>query len=567
VPFCLDVTSATYVNVKEADLIYVRVGIYHGAEALCQVRQTNPVPPTQPRWDERVKFDDMFVLDLPRAAKICVSICAVRRGKKNRPDEHTMLCWGNFAIFDWRGRLLSGSRTQLNLWAVPRGLDDLLNPLGCVGSNPVKESPCLEINLDVLRATTSSSSQAAVAGGLGDRPQPGQDVLYPSMEDFREYAKFAEGLTQRGRDEVSNYNVVFVPAQETITEGERKQLKDIATRDPLAEISEQEKVALWRLRRHCCSEMPDILPRFLDAVKWNSRDDVTQLYLLLEKWPKVSARTALELLDCKYADPRVRYHAVQWLGEAMSDEDIAQYLMQLVQTLKYEPHLSNSLSNLLLRRSLLNRKIGHFFFWHLRSELHAPSVLVRFGLLLEAYCRGLGPYLKKLIKQVEALDKLTKLTDSLKERLTESIKDRMRFMAEKIQQPDYVESLQYFNSPLENTVLLGELDISQCKVMDSAKKPLWLVWRNPDELAEKLHEYNAIIFKNGDDLRQDMLTLQVIAIMDHIWHTEGLDLRMTPYTCLATGPHVGMIQVVRNAKTVYQIQRKAGKLAAIQVSK
>lgn len=40
---------------------------------------------------------------------------------------------------------------------------------------------------------------------------------------------------------------------------------------------------------------------------------------------------------------------------------------------------------------------------------------------------------------------------------------------------------------------------------------------------------------------------------------------MTPYTCLATGHQVGMIQVVRNAKTVYQIQRQAGKLAAIQV--
>ena len=95
-------------------------------------------------------------------------------------------------------------------------------------------------------------------------------------------------------------------------------------------------------------------------------------------------------------------------------------------------YLNNPLSALLLRRSLLNRKIGHFFFWHLRSELHLPSVLVRFGTLLEAFCRGLGPYLKKLIKQTEALDKLTKLTDSLKDRFEAAPgKERMKFMSDR----------------------------------------------------------------------------------------------------------------------------------------
>jgi hypothetical protein len=36
--------------------------------------------------------------------------------------------------------------------------------------------------------------------------------------------------------------------------------------------------------------MPNILPRLLDAVKWQSRDEVSQLYLLLEDWRPVSTQ-------------------------------------------------------------------------------------------------------------------------------------------------------------------------------------------------------------------------------------------------------------------------------------
>ena len=43
------------------------------------------------------------------------------------------------------------------------------------------------------------------------------------------------------------------------------------------------------------------------------------------------------------------------------------------------------------------------------------------------------------------------------------------------------------------------------------------------------------------NFRQDMLTLQVIAIMDSIWNREGMDLRMMPYNCLATGSQVHLV--------------------------
>ena len=52
-------------------------------------------------------------------------------------------------------------------------------------------------------------------------------------------------------------------------------------------------------------------------------------------------------------------------------------------------------------------------------------------------------------------------------------------------------------------------------------KPLWIVFENNDSNAEDVY----VIFKNGDDLRQDMLTLQMLRIMDKLWKREGLDLR------------------------------------------
>jgi hypothetical protein len=53
-------------------------------------------------------------------------------------------------------------------------------------------------------------------------------------------------------------------------------------------------------------------------------------------------------------------------------------------------------------------------------------------------------------------------------------------------------------------------------------------------LGERCH-FHFLNFKVGEDLRQDMLALQMIKIMDKIWLKEGLDLRMVIFRCLSTG--------------------------------
>ena len=81
--------------------------------------------------------------------------------------------------------------------------------------------------------------------------------------------------------------------------------------------------------------------------------------------------------------------------------------------------------------------------------------------------------------------------------------------------------------------------------MDSKKLPLWLVFENADVGAPPVY----VIFKVGDDLRQDILTLQMISLMyEQIKMVPmEVDLLMKPYAVVATGDDIGMLEVVMNA--------------------
>ena len=82
-----------------------------------------------------------------------------------------------------------------------------------------------------------------------------------------------------------------------------------------------------------------------------------------------------------------------------------------------------------------------------------------------------------------------------------------------------------------------------------------------------------LILKQGDDLRQDMITLKMFSLFQKVspiisfvtcllsytsslqlWEKDGLpNMCLIPYGCMATSPKTGFIEVVKSARTIAEV--------------
>lgn len=428
-----------------------------------------------------------------------------------------------------------------------------------------------DFRLDIVKAFSSSKIITSLAiENCSKLNRPGTDNIVGSIEILLEcsgssaHAFSFSSLADKKRKQsmayrasifhnsmTSSVRTTTAPLLHTMESlnkisAKRQALLKKLRKDPITDISDEERNFIWNSRT-MLSEDSALLSTFLASVNWGRRDQVMEAYKLLQSWTQPTYLEALQLLSPKFADPKVRAYAVRCM-DALPDYRLQLYMPQLVQALKNERYHDSALARFLLMRSLLNpAQIGYSLYWSLRADVHNPQTNARFSLIMDQYLLLCGSYKLEIRQSVYVMKKLEEIAAAVKHESSQATqkesKSRLRTMLSEAVLPET------FQLPMNPRTYWSKIIAENCRVMSSKKKPLLLELAS----AKAQHGTSRIIFKAGDDLRQDQLVLQILRVMDDLWHESGLELCMLPYACLSTGNELGLIEVVEDSETLASI--------------
>ncbi|XP_061639904.1 phosphatidylinositol 4-phosphate 3-kinase C2 domain-containing subunit beta [Phyllopteryx taeniolatus] len=495
---------------------FLSCSLTHGGAELCAPQHTSKQAVSKYLfhlvvWDQRVTFP-VQINELPRETQLTVTLYASslpppggveEKGKQRRSAE--ALAWVTMPLFNFRHVLTCG-RKLLGLWPSTPGRN------------------------------------ANARSGSPNFSQPDSVIL---QVDFPSWAFEVGFSTPPAADFCPQYDFSRLDAVSQIT------LRDVLHKKAFFWLTAEDKRLVWEKKAFCQAES-GALPLVLASApcwQWACLPDI---YALLGQWACPGRLDALGLLHARFPDQELRRTAVQWM-DSMSQSELLDFLPQLVQAVKSECYLDSPLVRFLLRRAIGDLSVAHYLFWLLKDNLQDSQFCARYQHLLAALlcCAGRG-LREQLDRQCWLVSVLAGVARSVRDAAPSARQNALR---------EGLEEMKRFFSvngscrlPLDPALLVRGIDVQSCSFFNSNAVPLKLSFQNVDPLGDNVN----IIFKSGEDLRQDMLTLQVIRIMNKIWIQEGLDMRMVIFKCFSTGRGRGMVEMIPQADTLRKIQVEHG---------
>ncbi|KIY68853.1 atypical PIKK PI3K protein kinase, partial [Cylindrobasidium torrendii FP15055 ss-10] len=356
----------------------------------------------------------------------------------------------------------------------------------------------------------------------------------------------------------------------------RDSINEILNYAPSQPLNSEEKDLIWKFRFYLARDKRG-LTKFLKSVTWRDPAEVKQaVEELLPQWTEIDIDDALELLGPSTVDSRVRAFAVKQLSRA-DDDELLLYLLQLVQALKFESAASeqrtsrqaanaisyddSGLTDFMIFRGVKNAILGNRLYWYLMVEVALEDKVIA-----KMYGRVVYKFLSKVLEAPNGSDRRELMRRQ--GQLVETLAKRAReIRTSKDPRPKKVEKLRAIINDGKNGLLampplplpldarreIIGINAEKSSVFKSNLYPFLLCFQCADGT-----EFS-VIFKDGDDMRQDQLVIQLFTLMDRLLRKENLDLKLSAYDVLATGPLQGMVQFIPS-KSIAAIVSEHGTL-------
>ena len=342
------------------------------------------------------------------------------------------------------------------------------------------------------------------------------------------------------------------------------------------------------------------LTKIMNSVKWgNLKSENEFIKNILKHWNKIEISDILFMLSRKFSVnnlypntdiilnnnfegmKKLRKFAITKLEEH-SNEELNFILLQLVQAIRYEDisvkNINSPLVSFLIRTCSKDEILASSFYWFIECEAdndissintknknininNLKDIIKIYDLIREKFSQNLRenyPKINEIIDNEKTFkNELVKISESLtKVQKNENKKKELRnILANKnkvIQEEYYL--------PIDPHIKIKGTVTEQCSVFKSAKCPVKYTFKVQEDTQKyNPHEekgYMNIMFKYGDDLRQDQLILQMINFMDSLLKKVHLNYEFTSYKVLATSKSDGFVEFVPNSRTIFDILKK-----------